>query len=90
MIEQIRCLQKCWPFESDRVEGLLAATEMIRELKPENGTEAMLAVQMVGVHEAATRFLMEAALEDQTLEGADANIMRATRLMRRLAIATSS
>ena len=31
--------------------------------------EAMLAVQMIGVYEAALRFLMRATLEGQTFEG---------------------
>ena len=82
IVEQVRILQECWPFEADRVEGLVAATEMIRGLKPENSIEAMLAVQMIGVHEAATRFLKEATVKGQYLDGADSSVMRATRLMR--------
>jgi hypothetical protein len=42
----------------------------------------MLSVQMVGVHEAALVFLNRATLEGQTLDGSDANVNRATRLMR--------
>jgi hypothetical protein len=39
-------------------------------------------VQMVGAQRAAMSFLERATREGQTLEGADANISRATRLMR--------
>jgi hypothetical protein len=41
-----------------------------------------LAVQLIGVHEAATSFLHQATVEGQTVEGADRNVLRATRLMR--------
>jgi hypothetical protein len=37
---------------------------------------------MVGAHHAATTFLARATAEGQTFEGADANVLRATRLMR--------
>jgi hypothetical protein len=37
---------------------------------------------MIGVHEAALLFLRRATLEGQTFQGADANVLRATRLMR--------
>jgi hypothetical protein len=55
---------------------------MIAEFQPTNPTEALLAVQMFGVHEAATLLLKRATVEGQTLEGTDANVLRATRLMR--------
>ncbi len=54
------------------VESALAAFDMMVELKPANIVEAMLTVQMVGVHEAALRFLMGATLEGQTFEGSGA------------------
>ena len=42
----------------------------------------MLAVQMVGTHRVAMRFLVLATAEGQTGLGAEANVLRATRLMR--------
>lgn len=42
----------------------------------------MLAVQMMGVHQAALMFLKNATVEQQTAEGRDLNLLRATRLMR--------
>ncbi len=52
------------------------------ELGPQNGPEALLAVQMIGVHEASTFFLHRATAEGQTGDGVDRNVLRATRLMR--------
>jgi hypothetical protein len=44
--------------------------------------EALLAVQMVGVHNLAMKFLANAALEDQTDYGKEVNVNRANRLLR--------
>jgi hypothetical protein len=63
-------------------ERALAALEMLIELKPANVMEAMLSVQMVGVHDAALMFLRRATIEGQTFEGCDADALRATRLLR--------
>ena len=61
---------------------LLEAMNAIRELSPNTLTEAMLAVQTIATHEAALTFLQRALLEGQSIEGADSNVLRATRLMR--------
>ena len=62
--------------------GMIAAAAVLAELKPANLTEAMLATQMIGVHEAALVFLRNATADGQTAEGRDANTHRAVRLMR--------
>jgi len=49
---------------------------------PKNATEALLAVQMFSVHNTAMVLLKRATVEGQTFEGAEANALRATRLMR--------
>ena len=59
-----------------------AAVEMLEQIKPEGALQSMLAAQMIGVHNTAIKFLMRATDENQTFEGADANVLRATRLMR--------
>jgi hypothetical protein len=61
---------------------MLAALDLMIELKPANAVEAMLTVQMVGAHEAALMFLKSATTEGQTSESRDTNVLRATRLMR--------
>jgi hypothetical protein len=44
--------------------------------------EALLAVQMVGVHSLAMHFLANAAMKDQTDHGIEVNTNRADRLLR--------
>ena len=51
-------------------------------MAPQNATEAILAVQMIATNEAALMFIRRATLEDQSSEASDANVLRATRLMR--------
>jgi trans-aconitate methyltransferase len=63
-------------------ELLQTAMHMLGQIKPEGALQSMLAVQMIGVHNSAVRFLMRASAENQTFEGVDANVMRSTRLMR--------
>jgi hypothetical protein len=46
---------------------------MMAALKPASATEALLAVQMFGVHEAALMFLKRTVGEGQTIGGIDAN-----------------
>jgi hypothetical protein len=55
---------------------------MIREMAPQNVTEAMLAVQMIATNDAALMFLGRATTEGQSLAGAEASVLSATRLMR--------
>jgi hypothetical protein len=63
-------------------QQLQAALQMIAELRPANATEALLAVQMFSVHEAALVFLKRATSKDQSEESCDANVLRSARLMR--------
>jgi hypothetical protein len=73
---------QAWFKDETEEKRVIAAADMIAEFQPTNPTEALLAVQMFGVHEAATLLLKRATVEGQTLEGTDANVLRATRLMR--------
>lgn len=63
-------------------EQLIKAFAAIAEMAPQNATEAMLATQIIATNDAALMFLQRATLENQTFEGTDANVLRATRLMR--------
>jgi hypothetical protein len=66
----------------DDIENKLArAVELYEDLKPANGLEGMLAIQMVGTHEAATECLRRAALRDQTSQGRDLALKHAAKLM---------
>ena len=82
IIIQVKTLQVCGPSDLDTAERFISAAAMMKELEPENATQAFLAVQMIGVHEAAVTFLRNATAKGQTFDGADANVVRATRLMR--------
>jgi hypothetical protein len=52
------------------------------EIGPRGALEVLLSVQMMGVHQAALKFLAAATFEGQSSEGRDLNVIRATRLMR--------
>jgi hypothetical protein len=65
--------------EVDRAFCVLSA---MKDLKSGDLGEALLAVQMTGTHFLAVKFLRDAAFKEQTAEGCDANVLRATRLMR--------
>ncbi len=70
------------PDPEEPVDALMRAMHLLLELAPQTGAEALLSVQMLGVHEAATVFLRQATAEGQTVDGADRNVLRVTRLMR--------
>ena len=70
------------PNPAKPIDTLTRATSLLLELGPKTGVEALLAVQMLGVHEAATTFLHRATAEGQTGDEADRNVLQATRLMR--------
>jgi hypothetical protein len=61
---------------------VVTAVQLLGEIKPEGALQSMLAVQMIGVHSTAGKFLRMATAEGQTFDGTDANVHRAVRLMR--------
>ena len=61
---------------------LESTLSMIESISPQNGLEAMLAVQMVTVHNMSLDMSRRAMLKEQTYEGVSENINRATKLMR--------
>ena len=67
--------------EEDMTAKIARAIELYEDLKPADGLEGMLAIQMVGTHEAATECLRRAALQGQTSEGRDLALKHATKLM---------
>ncbi len=83
LASQVASLQ-VWtrPDPARLAEALTRASCLLGELGPKTGPEALLAVQMLGVHEAATMFLHRASADGQTIDGTDRNVLRATRLMR--------
>jgi len=82
MLAQMELMQILWWKDTEARERALGALDMMFELRPANALEAMLTVQMVGVHEAALMFLKRATLEGRTFDGCDGNARWATRLLR--------
>ena len=64
-----------------KVERLARALELYESLEPADGAEGMLAVQMVGAHDAALECLRRAAVPNQTFEGRDMALKHAHKLM---------
>ena len=83
LASQVASLQ-VWtcPDPTRLAEALTRASCLLAELGPKNGPEALLAVQMIGVHEAGTMFLHRASAAGQTVDEVERNVLRATRLMR--------
>src|SRR6266704_1080564 len=71
-----------WPKPKDADDHLVRASALIAEMAPQNVTEAMLATQMIAANDAALMFLSRATLDNQTFDGIEANVHRASRLMR--------
>jgi len=59
-----------------------AAIALIREIAPRNGVEALLAAQVIAVHNAALELLRRVVLPDQPGQFIDSLPNRATRLLR--------
>jgi hypothetical protein len=70
------------PTADRRREALQRAIAMLEELEPKTGTESLLAAQMIGTQQLAMRFLTRAMADAQTFEGINANVTRASRMMR--------
>lgn len=62
-------------------ERVVRALELYESLEPSDGAEGMLAMQMVGTHDAALECLKRAALPNQTIEGRDMSLKHAHKLM---------
>jgi hypothetical protein len=71
-----------WPKPTDDDDSVIKAMAFIREMAPKNVTEAMLAGQMIATHEAALMLVWRSTLAGQSSEAVDANVLRATRLLR--------
>ncbi len=70
-----------WP-DARPEEAARGTLAMLEEIGPQNVTEAMLATQMIAANDLAMMFMYRASQKEQPSEIIDANISRATRLMR--------
>jgi hypothetical protein len=80
IVKQVACAL-VWPELKTTNEIVVKSLAAIAEMAPKNATEAMLAAQMMACHEAGLMFLNRATA-GQYQDAIDANVLRATRLMR--------
>jgi hypothetical protein len=66
-------------------EALNIALDSVAALAPRDGMEVMLCSQLVALHSQSMEFLRRGMLPDQTNDGADRSINRATKLLRTFA-----
>ena len=64
------------------VTAMNTAMAILAGIQPQNEVEAMLAVQMIGVHNMAMRTMGLAMLGGQTLQGRESNVSFATKMLR--------
>lgn len=67
--------------EAQREALHVKAIDLFESLKPADGLEGMLAVQMVGTHNAAVESLRRAMIYDQSLERRNVYLSQAERMM---------
>lgn len=67
--------------EAERNARIVRAFDLYESIKPRDGSESMLAAQMVGAHSAALECLRRAAVEGQTIAGRDMALKHAQKLM---------
>lgn len=69
------------PSDKDVTESIGLALSLQHSIQPKDELEALLASQMAGAHHLAMRF-MKRASDDQSTEVLNANVERATKMMR--------
>jgi len=67
--------------QEERDARIVKALDLFESIKPAEGLETMLAMQMVGTHHAAMECLRRAMVPQQSFEGRNANLDQAQRLM---------
>lgn len=71
-----------FPINTTRENKNNNALSILYGIKPKDELESMLAMQMIGVHNLAMEFMARANYKEQTPIGVDANVNRATKLLR--------
>jgi len=70
------------PSIHDKDDAINYVTAMLLEIKPGDACEALLVTQMIAVHAQSMECMRRVALPNQTSEGIDMNVNRATKLQR--------
>jgi hypothetical protein len=71
--------------KSDDPQLLNIALDGVAALQPRDGMEVMLCSQLVALHSQGLEFLARGMVPDQTSDGVDRNVNRATKLLRTFA-----
>ena len=67
--------------EDEKLARIESAISLLQGIRPADGIEGMLAVQMVATHHAAMECLRRAMLEGQTFAGRDQELKHAEKLL---------
>jgi hypothetical protein len=71
-----------WKTDVDRERSLNLLVAAVAGIGPRDQLEGLLAIQMVATHNVAMEMLRRALLSDQTIDGVNFGIHRATQLLR--------
>lgn len=71
-------------------EAMNLALDGVAALAPRDGLEVLLCSQLVALHSQSMEFLRRGMLDDQTTDGVDRNVNRATKLLRAFATINES
>ena len=67
--------------EEEKKRRIKSAFNLLKQIKPQNELEGILAAQMLGVHETAMECLQQSRLPGQTHAGRDCNLKHAAKFM---------
>ena len=70
------------PGGEDHIKALNKISPLLHAIQPTDELEAMLAVQMIGIHTISMEMMNRAMITDQTIEGVNYNVNRVTKLSR--------
>jgi len=86
LISEVMLIQKySLSWLNDAIDGAGVAERAmaaLREMRPSNAMEAMLAIQMIATHSVSIKLLVESTTEALTTEAKNSYVLWATRLMR--------
>jgi len=71
--------------KTETPETMNLALDGVAALAPRDGMEVLLSSQLVALHSQSMEFLRRGMLDDQTVDGVDRNVNRATKLLRSFA-----
>jgi hypothetical protein len=83
---QVTCALPQSKGKCDEAAFLNIALDGVAALAPRDGMEVMLCSQLIALHSQGMDYLRRAMLADQTVDGVDCNVNRATKMLRMFAM----